>query len=225
MRIHFVLVGEGSSDDGLIPHLENLCIELGASEVTGASLDYQRLKQSIRKTVEAKLQAAMLLEPTANLFFVHRDADSQDPVPRISEITEAVSRCGLEKPWVSVVPVQETEAWLLLDEAAIRTVAGRPRGRRSLDLPHPREVESVTSPKEKLQEALVNASELIGRRLARFRREFPAHRHLLLQRLPTGGALFEVQSWSRLRDGLGQAVSILSEETPPQEEPRRKPEA
>jgi hypothetical protein len=209
MRIHFVLVGEGSSDDGLIPHLENLCIELGASEVTGTSLDFQRLERPIRKTVAAKLQAAMQLEPTANLFFLHRDADCQDPAPRVSEITEAVTKCGLEKPWVSVVPVQETEAWLLLDEAAIRTVAGRPRGKRPLSLPHPHEVEAVTSPKEKLQEALLNASELSGRRLARFRREFPSHRRLLLQRMPTGGALSEVRSWTRLREGLGQAVSLL----------------
>jgi hypothetical protein len=209
MRIHFVLVGEGSTDDGLIPHLENLCIELGASEVTGTSLDFQRLERPIRKTVAAKLQAAMQLEPTANLFFIHRDADSQDPTPRISEISEAVSRCSLEKSWVSVVPVQETEAWLLLDEVAIRTVAGRPRGRHPLDLPHPREVEAVTRPKEKLQEALVNASELSGRRLAKFRREFPDQRRLLLQRMPTGGALSEVRSWIRLREGLGQAVSSL----------------
>jgi len=213
VRIHFVLVGEGSSDDGLIPHLENLCIELGASEVTGTSLDFQRLGWSMRKTVAAKLLAAIYLEPTANLFFVHRDADRQDPTPRVSEITEAVSRCGLKKPWVSVVPVQETEAWLLLDEEAIRTVAGRPRGRRPLSLPLPREVEAITSPKEKLKEALVHASELSGRRLAKFRREFPTHRHLLLQRLPTGGALFEVKSWSRLRDGVGRAVSMLSGET------------
>jgi hypothetical protein len=132
MRIHFVLVGEGPSDEGLIPHLENLCIELGATEVTGIAPDFQRLESPIRKTVMDKLQAALQLEPTANLFFVHRDADSRNPQPRYAEIKTAASNCELEAPWVAVVPVQETEAWLLLDEGAIRSVAGHPRGRISL---------------------------------------------------------------------------------------------
>ncbi len=215
MRIHFLLVAEGSSDDGLIPHLENLCIELGASEVTGTSLDFQRLDMPVRKTVSAKLQAALQLEPTANLIFIHRDADSQDPEPRYKEISDAVTKCGLQKPWVSLVPVQETEAWLLLDEAAIRMVAGRPRGHRPLGLPRPSEVEEVANPKEKLREVLARASDLSGRRLARFRRDFPNHRRLLLQRIPTGGVLFELQSWVRLRNGLEQALTNLRESTSP----------
>ena len=212
MRIHFVLVGEGTSDDGLIPHLETLCIELGASEVTGTALDFQRLDRPIRKTVLAKLQAALQLEPTATLFFIHRDADRQDPRPRYDEIRDAVGRCGLRKPYVSLVPVQETEAWLLLDENAIRTVAGRPRGRRPLDLPRPREVETIANSKEKLQMALVEASEFSGRRLAKFRHDFPNHRRLLLQRMQTGGVLLEVPSWLRLREELESAVSSLQEE-------------
>lgn len=187
MRIHFVLAGEGPSDDGLIPHLETLCIELGASEVTGTALDFQRLERPIRRTVLAKLQAALQLEPTANLFFIHRDADRQDPTPRYDEIRDAVGRCGLAKPYVPLVPVQETEAWLLLDENAIRTVAGRPRGKRPLDLPRPRDVEAIANPKKRLQMVLVEASELSGRRLAKFRNDFPNHRLLLLQRMPTGG--------------------------------------
>jgi hypothetical protein len=209
MRIHFVLVGEGPSDEGLIPHLENLCIELGASEVTGTSPDFQRLEKPTRRTTLDRLQAALQLEPTANLLFVHRDADSVDPTPRYEEIREAVDQCRVQKPCVPVVPVQETEAWLLLDEKSIRIVAGHPKGKRPLDLPRPRHVESVASPKEKLQHALIQASELSGRRLERFRRDFPSHRRLLLQRMPTGGALLELPSWVRLRENLERAVGSL----------------
>jgi Domain of unknown function (DUF4276) len=209
MRIHFVLIGEGSSDDGLIPHLENLCIELGAAEVTGVSPDFQRLEKPFRKTTLARLQAALRLEPTANLFFVHRDADSVDPAARHEEIRHAVEQCSLQKPWIPVVPVQETEAWLLLDETAIRRVAGRPKGKRPLDLPRPRQVESLANPKEKLKDALVQASELSGRRLERFRRDFPNHRRLLLQRLTAGGVLSEIPAWLRLREELGRALSSL----------------
>lgn len=213
MRIHFVLIGEGSSDEGLIPHLENLCIQLGADEVTGTALDFQRLDRPIRRTVAAKLQAAIQLEPTADLFFIHRDANNQDPTPRYEEIRRAVNDSGLNKPWVSLVPIQETEAWLLLDEAAIRTVAGRPNGHQPLHLPRWQDLESVANPKERLKEALVRASELSGRRLVRFRRDFPDHRRLLLQRMPTGGQLAEIHAWVHLRDGLEQAMRLLTSRT------------
>ena len=68
--IHFVFIGEGSSDAGLIPHLENLCIELGADEVTGTAVDFRSLDEHTSRTVGAKLKGAMQLEPDANLYFI-----------------------------------------------------------------------------------------------------------------------------------------------------------
>jgi hypothetical protein len=200
-------VGEGPSDEGLIPHLESLCIELGAEEVTGTPIDFQRLVEPVPRTVEGKLRAAMQLEPTANLFFVHRDADGRDPRPRYVEIEDAVRETGLAHEWVPVVPVQETEAWLLLDEAAIREVAGRPRGRVPLHLPKPGKAESMSDPKKRLKEALVAAAELTGRRLEKFQRSFPGHRRLLLQRLPIGGPLLDLPSWVCLRRDLAEALA------------------
>ncbi|MEW5930701.1 MAG: hypothetical protein AB1941_24840 [Gemmatimonadota bacterium] len=209
MTIHFVLVGEGTSDDGLIPHLETLCIHLGADEVTGTAIDFRRLDQPVGHSLQAKLGAAVQLEPAANLFFLHRDADSPDPAPRRAEIVDAVGAVGLPQAWVAIVPVQETEAWLLLDEAAIRMVAGKPRGRVPLNLPRANQVESVANPKERLQDALVTASEATGRRLAKTRRDFPEHRRILLQRLPIGGPLREVHSWVLLEFDLTAVIAKL----------------
>lgn len=48
---------------------------------------------------------------------------------------------------VPVIPGRMTEAWLRLDEAAIRRVAGNPNGRTKLGLPKLHEVESVADPK------------------------------------------------------------------------------
>jgi hypothetical protein len=208
MRIHFVLVGEGTSDDGLIPHLETLCILLGADEVTGTAVDFRRLEQP-GHSVQEKLRVAVQLEPAANLFFLHRDADSPNPAPRHGEIAAAAHTVGLPQEWVALVPVQETEAWLLLDEAAIRMVAGKPRGRVPLNLPRASQVESVTNPKERLQEALVAAAEAKGRKLAKLRRDFPDHRRILLQRLPVRGPLLEVPSWVRLKADLAAAIERL----------------
>lgn len=209
MRVHFVFIGEGTSDDGLIPHLENLCVELGADEVTGTAVDFRRLGDPIGKTVRDRVSAALQLEPKANLYLIHRDADGRDPTPRYDEIGEAAEDCHLAQEWVAIVPVQETEAWLLLDETAIRSVAGRAIGKNALALPKPSRVEHVAQPKEVLQQALLSASETRGRRRERFRRNFSDQRRLLLTRLPVGGALEEVPSWVRLRDDLAAAIRRL----------------
>lgn len=183
MHIDFALIGEGPSDYGLIDHLSQLCLEAGAEEVTGTVPDFHRLPD-VAHTVEAKLRATIQLAPNANLIFIHRDADSRDVTPRYAEITRAVGNCALTTAWVAVVPVQETEAWLLLDESAIRSVAGKPNGRADLNLPRPRMVENIANPKEHLRNAIVVASELRGRRLNDLRRNFSTHRQILLRRLP-----------------------------------------
>ncbi len=209
LRIHFVLIGEGSSDTGLIPHLEKLCIEVGADEVSGTSPDFQRISEAVSSSIETKIKATLILEPSANLIFIHRDADSRDPQPRYSEIISAVQTSGCTRSYIAVVPVQETEAWLLLDEQAIRQIAQRPNGRRDLNLPRPNRVESIANAKERLQDTLVTACELGGRRLDRFKKKFPTHRQLLLHRLPIGGPLEQVISWRRLREDLRQSLQAL----------------
>jgi hypothetical protein len=212
LSIHFAFIGEGTSDDGLIPHLEDLCVALGADEVTGTAIDFQRFDKRIGNTIKEKLNAAIQLEPNANLWFVHRDADSRDPKPRYDEVSAAIVDCAFSSAWVAVIPVQETEAWLLLDETAIRTIAGRPSGRTpALNLPNPGQVESKAKPKEFLQETLVRAAGVTGRRLRKFVADFPVHRKLLLQRLPTKGYLEDVTSWRRMRTDLKAAIDRIRE--------------
>ena len=59
------------------------------------------------------------------------------------------------------------EAWLLFDEAAIRSAAGNPNGRQPLELPQLARIEQVPDPKEMLRELLRQASGLSRRRLER----------------------------------------------------------
>lgn len=209
MRIDFALIAEGRSDYGLIEHLSQLCLEAGVDEVTGTVPDFQWLPEDVGRTVEAKLRATIRLQPNVNLIFIHRDADSRDATPRYAEITRAVGNCALAIEWVAVVPVQETEAWLLLDESAIRSVAGKPNGRANLNLPRPILVENIANPKEHLRNAIVVASELRGRRLNTLRGSFSTHRQMLLRRLPIEGPIRQVPSWVRMRDDLIQAVENL----------------
>lgn len=211
MRVHFVLISEGPSDEGLLSHLENLCIEAGADEVTGIAPDFRRLPEPVGRTIQEKLRATLLLEPEANLILIHRDADSRDAEPRYQEISRSVAQCNLTKHWIAIVPIQETEAWLLLDEAAIRLVSGKPNGRNNLNLPTPHNVENVARPKERLQQALIQAAEVTGRRLRQLRRDFPTHRKLLLLRLTVDGPLIDVPSWRRMRDDFDNALRLLAE--------------
>jgi hypothetical protein len=210
MLVHFVFIGEGTSDDAMISHLESLCVEAGADEATGVAPDFRRLSRAIGHSVEAKLRAALTLEPEANLVFIHRDADGRDGTRRYAEIAESVAACVCNIPIICVVPVQETEAWLLLDESAIRRVVGRPNSNVPLDLPTPTAVERVARPKERLKEILQRASEATGRRLERIRQDFPLQRRALLQDLPTEGPIEHVPSWNRLRAELSSKLTDIS---------------
>lgn len=210
MRVHFVLIGEGSSDESLIPHLENLCIDCGADEVTGIAPDLRRLPYPVGHSVEEKLRTILRLEPAANLIFIHRDADSRDAQPRQVEIAQAVNACKLDKVWVAIVPVQETEAWLLLDELAIKQVTGKPNSQVNLHLPSAATVETMADPKAVLQQAIITSSGATGRRLERLRSDFALHRKLLLFRLPIVGPLTQVPSWVRMRADLEQAIEKLA---------------
>jgi hypothetical protein len=99
-----------------------------------------------------------------------------------------------------------TESWLLVDETAIRYVAGCPRSNTSLDLPPLRRVELESDPKGRLEQALLAASSKSGRRLRRFERDIPTLRRQLLNDLPVGGPLEQVPSWVRFRDDLIAAL-------------------
>jgi hypothetical protein len=207
MRVRFVFVGEGTSDAGLVAHLQELCVQCGASEATGSAPAFWQLPQRPGKKVVLQVNAALALEPTANLVFVHRDADSRSEDDRIEEIQGTANECSVRL--VPVVPIQETEAWLLLDEQAIREVVENPRGRVALGLPRPNRVEDISSPKERLKEALARASELRGRRLQRLNADFPRLRTSLIQRLRPSAMLTSVGAWIRLTQRTRQAIQAL----------------
>lgn len=99
------------------------------------------------------------------------------------------------------------EAWLLADEAAIRRVAGRPRGTEPLDLPAPGKLEEVADPKQMLKDALLQAGAPRGaRRRKRFAADFGGFRKQLVENLPVGGPLEQVAAWVRFRKEVAAVV-------------------
>ena len=148
--------------------------------------------------------AVLSTETEFDLLFVHRDADAAGHEERTREIVDALANAALDVGQVPIVPVRTTEAWVLLDEAAIRRVAGKPRGRQPLNLPRPARVESLADPKEALATALAAASGYSGSRLRRFRNRFGQHRRILLEQLAVGGTLELVPAWRRLREAVSE---------------------
>ena len=208
MTIRFLLVCEGSSDAALVEHIRRLLVEYGQSDPQGMYWANGRL-------LTDKIRAGLHYVGDCDLLLVHRDADAFEDTPsagpqkRYDEIGDAVSDSDYSGAWVGMVPVQMTEAWLLLDEAEIRRVAGRPWGEEPLGLPSPSRVENDSDPKLRLERALTIASGATGRRLKRRQRDLPRVRNQLLENLPVEGFLEQLPSWVRFRDDLQKALHEL----------------
>ncbi|MCF7675087.1 MAG: hypothetical protein K9N23_18480 [Akkermansiaceae bacterium] len=173
--LRFTLLAEGTSDRVLIPILRWMLLRRhGDFEWIGQTADLHALPRPPR-SLQNKIKTAIELFP-ADVLFIHRDADRDLPERRQEQVASAINSCpGAElQQWVPVIPVRMTEAWLLVSEQALRHAAGNPNGRVPLCLPALQDVESVPDPKSVLQDLLVRASELSGRRKKKF--SFPEHR-------------------------------------------------
>lgn len=163
-RFAATLIAEGSSDQALLPFIEFLLDEYcDVPHITtfATNLPAGSLSDRIAK--------AVALFP-CDMLFVHRDSDRASVADREQEIRNAVIASAAAVMPICVVPVRMTEAWLLVDEDAIRRAADNPAGKCKLALPPLAKLESVPDPKTVLFDVLEQASELSQQRLRRFDR-------------------------------------------------------
>jgi hypothetical protein len=181
--LRYTLVSDGSSDAALIPILTWLLLSNGVRlPVQPAWADLGRLRRP-PKTLAERIRLGFELYP-CDLLFVHRDAENQGREARVVEIEQAIAEvvraAGHEESsvpsHVCVVPVRMTEAWLLIDQVAIRHAAGNASGSKPLELPGVETLETLPDPKETLYGLLRDASGLSGRRLQNFAVGHHAHR-------------------------------------------------
>jgi len=165
--MRFTLVSDGASDQALLPILVWSLLQAGVtSDLQPRWAEFRHLVKPPVGLVE-KIAKALDLYP-CDLLFVHRDAENQPAASRKREIGSAIAEVrkrGMNIPHVCVIPVRMQEAWLLFDESAIRKAAGNPNGTVRLNMPRIKEMENIPDPKDRLFEAIRNASELNGRRL------------------------------------------------------------
>jgi Domain of unknown function (DUF4276) len=182
-----LFLAEGSSDLPLSDLVEALFLDHDAT-VYLSRPDFGALP-GVRKDVRSRVEAGMRLVGggDVDVIVVHRDADAAGFASRRAEIVDAVRDAKADPAVVPVIPVRMTEAWLLLDEAAIRLVAGNPKGRTPLGLPKLHEIEATADPKELLRQCLLTAAEATGRRREAVAKRFNQHRRQLLERLDRSG--------------------------------------
>ncbi len=143
--------------------------------------------------------------------FVHRDRDRATVDEREQEILNACEASAIEPPVVVVIPVRMQEAWLLIDEAAIRRAAGKITGRVQLDIPRLADIEGIANPKETLHQALREASELRGRRAKRFSPRRKAHR--LAEIINDWSPLRQLPAFQKLEQDTLASLEALGAQT------------
>ena len=197
-ELRFTLVADGSSDQALLPILVWLLRQhFGGIPIQPNFADLRRLQNPPRELFE-RIAKSIELYP-CDLLFVHRDAEREPIGRRIEEIRESLERCAIDTPpVVCVIPVRMQEAWLLIDESALRRAAGNPRGRQPLNMPDPRTLEDLPDPKQSLHELLARASGLDGRRLRRFNRDMGRHVHRVAEHIGEFRLLRELTAFQQV---------------------------
>lgn len=197
-ELTFTLLADGPSDAALIPILRWSLRQ--HMQLTTIQLEWANLRRlpNPPRDLPSRILEALKLYP-CDVLFVHRDAENQNPDLRYREIEEAMERIAAEigrKYYVRVVPVRMQEAWLLINQSAIRRAAGNPNGEKALALPDVSEIESIPSPKKRLLQLLTDASELRGRRLKKFRPT--KHVHLIAANISDFSPLRQLPAFQRL---------------------------
>lgn len=208
MKVRALLLADGPSDVPLGQHVARIA-RRHSCDIDVVAPDLRRLDLSPGRRVASRLEAILRIDDSFDLVIVHRDSEGQDPTLRRAEVEAGVAAVRDNLATLPIVPVRMTEAWLLLDEQAIRRVAGRPTGREPLGLPAAVTAEAVPDPKALLRHALELASGASGRRLRRFKRDFPVQRRRLLEAVSHEGPVRQLSAWQALERDVADAVDRL----------------
>jgi hypothetical protein len=159
----FTLWAEGPSDTCLGPLLRWMLLQSGVDAEFNPDTDFcsgVKDHRSIIRFFERE-------NYWSDLLFIHRDADSSRTEAiqeRDDEITEKIKEVRQEYPnlpsHIVVIPVQETEAWLLASEKALRSVTGNTKD--GVVLPGKSKLESIGDPAVRLCSVLRELGQSIG---------------------------------------------------------------
>lgn len=153
-----------------------------------------------------------------HLLFVHADADASSTTPALRQRIEpgvALIQAAQQRgetvctDLVPIVPVQMTEAWMLVDRDALLSVIGTPPEHHNLDIPfRPQHVEQIADPKQQL--ARIFAEALASRTRRVRRRHKIAELYEPLGRTVDLTVLAQTPSYQQFVAALTQALILLN---------------
>ncbi len=202
--LRYTLVSDGSSDASLLPILDWLLVENGVTlSIRSAWADLGSIQLPKRPSLSDKIRISLEVYP-CNLLFVHRDAESQSREMRVDEIRRALSDLAASPPVVCVVPVRMQEAWLLIDEDALRWAAGNRRYSGKLAMPPISQLEELANPKDILYDLLTQVCDLNRRR----KRRFPVHAYArrVSENIHDFSALRRLNAFNALEEEIRAAI-------------------
>jgi hypothetical protein len=161
--LSLALYAEGPTDDRFLsPLLQRLCIDICLS--SPASVEVNEVfpldtpPGEMKSTREDRIvEAAKKHQGGWNILFIHSDGANDPGSAARQQIEPALARLretGLgNRRGVPVVPVRETESWLLADGDTLREIFGTRLSNSELGLPaNPAWVESIGDPKRTIEE-------------------------------------------------------------------------
>jgi hypothetical protein len=200
------LLSDGSSDRVLVPILDWALRQRGITyAIQHAWADLRYIREAARADLATRIALAVHVYP-CDLLFIHRDAEKMARDVRVAEIAQAMQRAGSTLPQaICVIPVRMQEAWLLLNEQAIRLAAGNCHGTMPLSMPRIEQLETLPDPKAVLYQALRDASGRSGRRRRHFRPE--AHAGLVTEYMSDFTCLRQLPAFRAFEDDLAVVVN------------------
>ncbi|MBF0554325.1 MAG: hypothetical protein HQK96_07140 [Nitrospirae bacterium] len=209
---YYTLLTDGRSDRVLIPILECLLDEYSSNmpvKIKWADLS----NMPKQKKLEKRIEMAMKFYP-CKILFIHRDAEKIPHKERVQEIHKAIEKIPNIPPGLTticVVPVRMTEAWLLIDGAAIRKAADNPNGDVDLKLPKSKELETIPDPKDVLSQLLIEASGCTGgRKLDKFKEDISEKAFKVAENIEDFSPLRSLLAFQALEEELKTVLSELN---------------
>jgi len=206
-ELRYTLLADGPGDRVLMPiltwllrqHLPNSAIQPQWADLWRFPILSKELHQKIKMTIDFY---------QCDLLFIHRDAETISLEDRLVEISNAIEEARQSTslpPYVCVVPVRMTEAWLLFDTNAIREAAGNPNGTVCLNLPKLKKLEDLPDPKVRLHNLILEATELGTYRKRRFKIKRAVQR--IPEYIEDFSPLRELTAFSNLEEELAGIIT------------------
>lgn len=162
LSIVLSFIGEGSTDIRFFPNIaERLIEQLLIKQGKQATIQWQTIEKQGEGSSEIIFNAAIQAKYCSTLI-IHADADDRKPhnayTHKIKPGIDAILQSELKvcKNITVVIPVSETEAWMLVDKELLKDEMNTTLSDQDLGLTYPaNRIERIADPKQRIEDAIV----------------------------------------------------------------------